>query len=85
MQGYQQGEGGGRKGWEGTGNKWYLFPCINGIYTGYKWQVGEVRNSIGNGEAKELTCMTHGHEPRWGMLLGEGCRAQGNKEEKKMG
>ena len=23
---------------------------------------GDVKNSIGNGEAKELTCMTHGHE-----------------------
>ena len=27
---------------------------------------GEVKNSVGNGEAKELTCVTHGHE-----LLGE--------------
>ena len=25
---------------------------------------GEVTNSTGNGEAKELTCMTHGHELR---------------------
>ena len=25
---------------------------------------GEVKNSIGNGEAKELTCTTHGHELR---------------------
>ena len=35
-----------------------------------KWQVqnkqGEVKNSMGNGEAKELICMTHGHELRWG-------------------
>ena len=23
---------------------------------------GEVKNCIGNGEAKELICMTHGHE-----------------------
>ena len=23
---------------------------------------GEVKNSVGNVEAKELTCMTHGHE-----------------------
>ena len=50
-----------------------------------RYQIEDVKKSIGNGEAKELTCMTHGHEPRWGMLLGEGCRAQGNKEEKKMG
>ena len=35
---------------------------------------GEVKNSIGNGEAKELICMTHGHGLR-----------EGNKEEKKMG
>ena len=27
---------------------------------------GEVKNSIGNGEAKELICMTHGYELRWG-------------------
>ena len=26
---------------------------------------GEVKNSMGNGEAKELICMTHGHELRW--------------------
>ena len=25
---------------------------------------GEVKNSIENGEAKELICMTHGHELR---------------------
>ena len=33
---------------------------------GYPWQLQnrqeEVKNSIGNGEAKELICMTHGHE-----------------------
>ena len=26
---------------------------------------GEVKNSMGNGEAKELKCMAHGHELRW--------------------
>ena len=26
---------------------------------------GKVKNSIGNGEAKELICTTHGHELRW--------------------
>ena len=25
-------------------------------------QTGEGKNSVGNVEAKELTCMTHGHE-----------------------
>ena len=45
MEGYQQGSGQGR-GEKGTENK------------KHKWQVedrqGEVKNSIGNGEAKEL-------------------------------
>ena len=37
---------------------------------------GEIKNSIGNGEAKELICMTHGHELRgncrrkWGLIPG---------------
>ena len=48
-------EDNGRKG---TGNK------------KHKWQVQnrqrEVKNSIGNGEAKELLCTTRGHELRWG-------------------
>ena len=30
---------------------------------------GEVKNSIGNGEAKELICRTHGHELRVGVML----------------
>ena len=29
-----------------------------------------VKNSIGNEEAKEFICMTHGHELRRGMLEG---------------
>ena len=40
---------------------------------------------MGNGEVKELKCMTHGHELRRGMKVGRGCRAEGNKGEKKMG
>ena len=28
---------------------------------------GDVNNSIENGEAKELTCTTHGHELRVGV------------------
>ena len=42
---------------------------------------------MGNGGAKELICMTHGHELRWGrrMLLGGGYKVEGNKGEKKMG
>ena len=55
----------------------------------HKWQVenrqGEVKNSIGNVEAKELICMTYGHELKWGNTGGNGGRVEGNKGEKKMG
>ena len=41
---------------------------------------GEVKNSIGNVEAKELICMTHGHELKWGECRWERvCRVEGNK------
>ena len=47
---------------------------------------GEGKKSIGNVEAKELICTTHGHELRgWGMLVGGMCRVEGNKGKKKMG
>ena len=50
----------------------------------HKWQVqnreGEVKNSIGNREAKEVICMTHGHEQRSGECRWEGVAGQmGNK------
>ena len=68
MEVYQQGRGNGGKH---IGNMQH------------KWQVenrqGEVKNSIENGEAKELTCMTHGHELKGGMWGGGVCRAEGNK------
>ena len=32
----------------------------------------DVKNSIGNGEAKELICMTHGHELREGIAGADG-------------
>ena len=46
---------------------------------------GEVKNSIGNGEAKELICTTHGHELR-GRTAGRN-RATGQRgaKKKKMG
>ena len=54
---------------------------INGLQN----RQGEVKNSIGNGEAKELVCLTHEHEPRWGWGCWRvrGCRAEGEKGEKK--
>ena len=42
---------------------------------------GEGENSIGNVEAKELICMTHGHELKGGYGV---CRAEGS-EGRKMG
>ena len=48
-----------------------------------KKYTGEVKNSIGNGEAKEFICMTRGHELRvGGMLMGEGVGWTGIKGEK---
>ena len=38
---------------------------------------------MGNGETKELMCVTHGHEG--GMVVGGGYRAEGSKGEEKMG
>ena len=55
---------GGERGGKGTENKQH------------KWQVedrrGEVKNSIGNVEAKELIYMTHGHELKVGNVQGGG-------------
>ena len=77
MEGYQQVREGEREG-KGTGNK------------KHKWQVqnrqGEVKNSIGKVEAKELTYSTHGYElSMGGEVGGTGCRTEGNKGERKMG
>ena len=41
---------------------------------------GEVKNSIGNEEAKELICVAHGHELR-GRLL-DGRREPGRGEQR---
>ena len=75
MEGYQRGEGGGN-GKKGTGKK-------------HKLQVQnrqqEVNNSIGNGEAKELICMTHGHELRWGNDGERGATGQRRIKGRKIG
>ena len=57
MEGYQQEEGGGKMG--------QMVQGISSINSRYKID-GEVKNSIGNGEAKELIRTTHGHELRRG-------------------
>ena len=59
----------GEVGGKGTGNK------------KHNWQVQnrqqEDKNSMGNGEAKELICMTHGHELRQGNDGGRGVQGEG--------
>ena len=71
MEGYQWG-GGGVEWGEGTGNK------------KRKWQVqnrqGQVKNSIGNRELKELTYTTHGRE-LWGRNAG-GLGGAGQRADK---
>ena len=39
-------------------------------------QTGEVKTSVGNVEAKELLCTTHGHELKGGDAGGRGCAGQ---------
>ena len=73
---------------EGTWGEWGKVQGIRSINGRYKIDRGEVKNSIGNGEAKEFICMTHGHELRVGkerMLREAGHRMERNKGEKKMG
>ena len=73
MESYWWGVGGGENGGKSTGNKKYKWWVQNGQ--------GEGNNSIGNGEAKELIYMTHGHELRGEGMWVEGVfRAAGNKE-----
>ena len=56
---------------------------IRSVKSRYKISQREVKNNIGNGDPKELICMTHGHELNRGMLVGGGYRPKGNKGEKK--
>ena len=64
-------EGVGENGEKGTGSK------------KQNWQVqnrqGDIKNSIGNEEAKELICTTHGHELRGGWKGLPGRREQRGK------
>ena len=51
---------------------------------GTKYTGSGGKNSIGNIEAKELTCITHGHELRWGNACGRRVAGwRGIKERKK--
>ena len=75
MEGYQRQGGGVR-----IGEKVQRIRSINGRHK----IDGEVKNGVGNGEAKELTCMTHEHELRWGNDGGrEGTGWRGKNGRKK--
>ena len=64
------------------GEKVQGMRSINGRY---KIDKEEVKNSMRNVEAKELICMTHGHEIRWGNAGGRGgAGKRGIKGRKKM-
>ena len=54
----------GRIRGKGTGNKKHSKEAQD--------KQREVKNSMGNGEAKELICITHGHELRGGGMQVEG-------------
>ena len=62
MGGFKRGGRGGEWG-KGTGIKKHNRQAQN--------RQAEVKNSIGNGEAKEFICTTHGHELRHGGNAGE--------------
>ena len=67
---------------EGRGEWGKMVQGLRSIIGMYKIDRGDVKNSIGNGEVKELICMTHGHELKGGWLEGRGIfrgRAQRGK------
>ena len=68
-----------------TGEKVQGIRSINGRYKIDRGRLSMGKNtsdSMGNGEAKELLCMIHGHELRWGMRLGGGSAQRGIKGRK---
>ena len=65
MEGYRGGMGRGQR----IGEK---VQGIRSVIGSIHNRQGEVRNSMGNGEAKELICMTHGHKLKWGNDGGMG-------------
>ena len=64
-------------GWRESGEK---VQGIGSIIARHKIDREGVKNSVGNVEAEELICTTHGQELRWGECWREGeCRVEGNK------
>ena len=70
MEGYLLGEGKGRMGGKVLG--------LRSIIGSYKIGTA-VKNSIGNEEAKELICTTHGHELRGYCWRGGGHQVEVGK------
>ena len=75
MEGYQ---------WGGEGERGRKLQRISSI-NGRQKIDGQGKNSIGNVEAKELICMTHGHVVRWGDAGGRGLQEGGEQRGEKMG
>ena len=73
-EGYWLGGGRGRLGENGAGIKKHNWKVQNRQVV--------VKNSIGNGEAKELTCTTHGHELRGVAGLLEGRKLPGGEGQR---
>ena len=68
--------------------KWENGEMVQGlrsIISRNKIDSGEVKNSRGNGESKEVTHTTHEHELTWKNAGGRGYRVKRNKGEKQMG
>ena len=57
---------------EGEGREWGNGAGIKKHNWWEQNRQGEVKNSIENGEAKELTCIPHGHKLRGELLEGMG-------------
>ena len=76
LEDYQLGEGRGRMGEKVQG--------LRSIIGRYKID-GDVKNRIGNGDTKELTCTIHKHELRWNLLEGRAVLCREGQREKKLG
>ena len=72
--------------WEGQGENGEKVTGIKKHNLYIQNRQGDVKNNIENGEAKELICMTHGHELRAEGSWREGrYQAEGGKGEKIVG
>ena len=56
---------------------------LKSIIYRYKNRQKDVKNNIGNGEAKELICTTHAHELRGVIAEGKGSPGQRGQRVKK--